>query len=102
MNAQGLLRLSIWVLLFALSLFLIGQLLAPFPLGQVTGTENMGAWLGVIAAGVVAAALLANAGYRVGATWLAQQPAQSAQPARPTARPTATSGRVTYNAEAMR
>ena len=46
---------SVVLAVFSSVVYLLGTLLAPFPLGQVTGVQNLGLWLGVISGGLAVA-----------------------------------------------
>lgn len=46
---------SVVLAVFSSVVYLLGTMLAPFPLGQVTGTQNMAMWLSVIAGGLAVA-----------------------------------------------
>jgi hypothetical protein len=46
---------SVILLVFAAVLYLVGTMMAGFPLGRVTGVQNMGQWLSTIAVGLLVA-----------------------------------------------
>ncbi len=46
---------SVVLAAFASIVYLLGTMLAPFPLGQVTGAQNLGLWFGVITGGLAVA-----------------------------------------------
>ena len=103
MNEDKLMRASTGLLIFAGMLIVLGQLLAHTAIGQVTPSENVGAWVAVILGGIVLAFAATVAAVRIGKALVrrpAQQPANmnaatpAAQP-----QPARQSTRRTYNYE---
>lgn len=78
MNDEKLMQASAGLLVFAGVLVVLGQLLAGTSLGQVTPSENFGAWVAVLVGGMVVALAVTVVALRIGKT-LGRRPAPNAQ-----------------------